>query len=63
MVAVDDVTAAVQRERTTTKGSVNTSLAREVLDGGSFERGQRRGTYRVKPEVVAQWAGEAAPTS
>jgi hypothetical protein len=58
---VDDVVAAVQKERTTSKGTVNTALARGSQEGGPFERGQRRGTYQVRPEVIARWAA-AAPT-
>jgi hypothetical protein len=52
-----DVTAAILAERTTTRSTVNAVLHRGAVDGGPFERGQRRGTYRVRPEVVARWSG------
>jgi hypothetical protein len=58
---VAEVVAAVQGERTASKGSVNSTLARSAQEGGHFERGQR-GTYRVRPEVVAGWPA-AEPTS
>ncbi len=57
---VDDVTAAVQAERSTTRASVNATLYRGSLEGGPFVRGERRGTYRVRPEIAAQWAGAKA---
>jgi hypothetical protein len=54
---VDDVLAAVQAERPgAAKGSVNSALARAAEEGGPLERhDHRRGTYRVKPDVLAGW--------
>jgi hypothetical protein len=55
---VDDVLLVVQAERPgAAKSSVNTALARGAEDGGPLERHDfRKGTYRVRPEIVAGWA-------
>jgi hypothetical protein len=59
---VDDVLAGVQAggRPGAAKGSVNTTLARGAEEGGPLEHhALRKGTYRVRPEVVAGWASRA----
>jgi len=60
---LDDVLAAVLAERSTSRSTVNTTLARGALDGGPFERGPRKGTYRIRPAVVAGWTEKEAPAA
>jgi hypothetical protein len=57
---VEDALAEILKMgHATTKAPVNATLCRCSGEGGLFERG-RRGTYWVRPEVIAGWAGNTA---